>query len=88
MNTDTLFQKIYTAIRKNLLIASGDTLIIGLSGGPDSIFLLHVLASLKQQLNLKLIAAHLDHGWRPDSEKDVKFCQDAASTLGVEFRIV
>lgn len=85
MNTNTPFQKIYTAIQKDQLIAPGDTLIIGLSGGPDSIFLLHVLASLKDELNLKLIAAHLDHGWRPDSARDVQFCQEAASALGVGF---
>ena len=85
MNTNTLSQKIYTAIQKDQLITPGDTLIIGLSGGPDSIFLLHVLASLQEELNLKLIAAHLDHGWRPDSGKDVQFCQQAALALGVEF---
>jgi tRNA(Ile)-lysidine synthase len=85
MNTNILYQKIYTAIQKDQLITSGDTIIIGLSGGPDSIFLLHVLASLQEELNLKLIAAHLDHGWRPDSGKDVQFCQEAASALGVEF---
>lgn len=85
MNTNTLFKRIYTAIEQNNLIAPGDTLIIGLSGGPDSIFLLHLLAALKKDLNLKIIAAHLDHGWRPDSAKDVKFCQEAALNLGVEF---
>lgn len=85
MNTNTLYQRIYTAIQKDQLIAPGDTLIIGLSGGPDSIFLLHVLASLREDLNLKLIAAHLDHGWRSDSGKDVEFCRQAASALGVAF---
>jgi tRNA(Ile)-lysidine synthase len=85
MNTNTLLQRIYTAIEKDRLITPGDTLIIGLSGGPDSVFLLHVLASLHEDLNLKLIAAHLDHGWRPDSGKDVQFCQEAASALGAGF---
>src|SRR5579872_7038532 len=87
MNTNPLYQKIYTAIQKDQLITPGDTLIIGLSGGPDSIFLLHVLASLRQELNLKLIAAHLDHGWRPDSGKDGQFCQQATSALGVDLLI-
>jgi tRNA(Ile)-lysidine synthase len=85
MNTNTLLPKIYTAIEKDSLINPEDTLIIGLSGGPDSIFLLHALASLQGQLNLKLIAAHLDHGWRPDSGKDAEFCRQAASALGVGF---
>lgn len=85
MNTNTLFSKINTAIQKDLLIKPGDTLIIGLSGGPDSLFLLHFLASLQTSMNLTLIAAHLDHGWRADSQKDVKFCQEAAASLGVRF---
>lgn len=85
MKTNTLFQKIYSAIEKNRLINPGDTIVIGLSGGPDSIFLLHVLASLQRTLNLKIIAAHLDHGWRADSSKDAQFCQEAASALGAVF---
>ncbi len=83
MNTNTLFSKIHAAIEKEQLIKPDDTLIIGLSGGPDSLFLLHFLASIRTSLNLKLIAAHLDHGWRIDSQKDVQFCQKAADSLGV-----
>jgi tRNA(Ile)-lysidine synthase len=83
MERNNLFSKIYTAIEQNQLIKPGDTLIIGLSGGPDSLFLLHYLASIRTQFNLALIAAHLDHGWRPESAEDVKFCQEACDALGV-----
>jgi len=85
MKTHDLFSKIHAAISRDQLIKPGDTLIIGLSGGPDSVFLLHFLASIQEQMNLKLIAAHLDHGWRADSAKDVQFCQGVADALGVEF---
>ncbi len=85
MNKDALFSKIIAAIEKDQLIKPGDTIIIGLSGGPDSLFLLHFLASIRTEMNLTLIAAHLDHGWRVDSAKDVKFCQEAADALGVQF---
>lgn len=52
----------------------GQTILIGLSGGPDSVCLAHILHGLADCLNLTLIAAHLDHGWREDSKNDVAFC--------------
>jgi tRNA(Ile)-lysidine synthase len=59
--------------------------IVGLSGGPDSVFLLHALKSLENYFNIKLVAAHLDHEWRPDSHLDMLFCKNLAQELGVEF---
>jgi tRNA(Ile)-lysidine synthase len=85
MNKNDLFLKINAAIEKNQLIKPGDTLIVGLSGGPDSLFLLHFLASIRTELNLTIIAAHLDHGWRAESAKDAQFCQEAAQSLGVQY---
>jgi len=67
------------------LIAENNTLIIGLSGGPDSVFLLHVLAHLRSFFKLNLIAAHLDHGWRDNSADDVEFCKRIAAHYDVEF---
>lgn len=61
------------------------TVVLGLSGGPDSMFLLHVLHSLKQRGALKLVAAHLDHEWRPESGQDLLFCQKTCENLGVRF---
>lgn len=61
------------------------TIIIGFSGGPDSVCLLHLLAQLKEQMNLKLIAAHLDHGWRKESQTDTIWCQDFCEKLKIEF---
>ena len=58
------------------LIPDNSTIIVGLSGGPDSVFLLHLLNSLKEKKKLKLIAAHLDHEWRDDSYKDEEFCKE------------
>lgn len=66
-----------------LLIAPGSTVILGLSGGPDSIFLLHALAPLHADKTITLIAAHLDHEWRTDSASDVEFCHRATQALGV-----
>lgn len=62
------------------------SIVIGLSGGPDSVFLLHYLAHCKHQgLIHNLVAAHLDHGWRENSHLDVEFCQQLAYQYRVRF---
>jgi tRNA(Ile)-lysidine synthase len=66
-------------------IKPGSTIIIGLSGGPDSVYLLHTLISIKESLGLSLIAAHLDHEWRSSSHDDVIFCQKLCSQLTIPF---
>jgi tRNA(Ile)-lysidine synthetase-like protein len=50
------------------------TVVLGLSGGPDSIFLFYVLEHLHKINLIKLVTAHLDHGWRATSAHDAIFC--------------
>jgi tRNA(Ile)-lysidine synthetase-like protein len=50
------------------------TIVLGLSGGPDSVFLFHVLEHLHRSTAIKLVVAHLDHGWRTTSANDAVFC--------------
>lgn len=59
--------------------------ILGLSGGPDSVFLLHVLAYIQQQNIITVSAAHLDHGWRETSKADATFCQHLCSQLNISY---
>ena len=66
-------------------IKPGSTLIIGLSGGPDSVYLLHLLVGMRESLGLSLIAAHLDHEWRASSKDDVTFCANLCAQLNVPF---
>ena len=68
---------------KHALIPDQATLIIGLSGGPDSVFLLQYFAKIRETKNLTLIAAHLDHEWRPESAQDAHFCQQIADRYKV-----
>lgn len=59
-------------------------IIVGLSGGADSVFLLHHLVLISKQMPLEIIAAHLNHGWRgKDDEIDEQFCQNLAQQLGI-----
>lgn len=60
-------------------------MILGFSGGPDSVYLLHTLAALRAEKNFTLIAAHLNHGWRAEAHEDVAFCVTMAAKLNVPF---
>ena len=76
---------IHTYITKHNLLPPQSRIIIGLSGGPDSLFLLHLLASMRKSHSLDLIAAYLDHEWRPESAQEVLFCHNICSNLSIPF---
>lgn len=76
-------QKVISYIKKHALIPAQSTIVVGLSGGPDSMLLLHMLASIEHEHPFTLVAAHLDHEWRTNSQEDVKFCQNVTDALGV-----
>ncbi len=80
-----LLEKVTQTIAKHRLIRPGETILIGVSGGPDSTALLYALNSLKKTLKLKLHVAHLDHMLRPDSDKDRVFVQGLAQKLGLPY---
>ena len=66
-------------------VQAGAKMIVGLSGGADSVCLLHVLQSL-DALPLHLTAVHVNHGLRgEEAARDERFCRQFCETLGVEF---
>ncbi len=68
------------------LIKKNQTILVALSGGPDSVCLLHQLHAIAPVYNLKLIAAHLNHEWRgKDSDQDQEFCKDLCEKLKIPF---
>jgi tRNA(Ile)-lysidine synthase len=79
MPAKTLHNRIFAFCKEQNLICPGATIVVGLSGGPDSVFLLHYLSGIRQEFNITLIAAHLDHGWRAESVHDAAFCQELAA---------
>lgn len=79
-----LIKRVEHYIGRHHLIGAGQTVIVGLSGGPDSVFLLHVLHQLHTN-EYQLVAAHLDHGWRETSARDVVFCKELCEKLNVPF---
>lgn len=74
-------------LQENLLV-SGETVVVGVSAGPDSVALLHVLSSLSRELSLRLVAVYVDHGLRPlETEEEKKLVKKEARALGSLFEI-
>ena len=64
----------------------GERVVVGVSGGPDSLALLSVLREILPVVPLHLTVAHFDHGWRADSREDRDFVASMAATWGYDFR--
>lgn len=75
-------------INENSLIKNGDKILVGLSGGADSVCLTHILISLKESLNIQVFAAHVNHGIRGgEAQRDETFVKDFAEKYGVQLFI-
>jgi tRNA(Ile)-lysidine synthase len=81
-------QKVADFFRGQGPISLDKPLVVAVSGGPDSICLLHVLFSLRKELGLRLHVAHLDHGLRgEESVGDAQYVLDLCHKLGVPVTI-
>ena len=75
-------------LRKHKLAETQKVLLVGVSGGPDSTALLHILAQLRSDLHLRLHAAHLNHRLRgSESDADVVYVQSLCRSLNVPVTI-
>src|SRR5262249_49879300 len=70
------------------MLSGGETVVVGVSGGADSVALLHVLLRLAPELTLRLHVLHVDHGLRADSARDGQFVQALGVGLAVSVEVV
>ena len=82
---DNVVDRVTKTIDENRLLKRGDSVLIALSGGPDSVALLHLLNCLKDKYRIKLAAAHLNHGIRPEASEERMFCRNLCRKLKVKF---
>jgi tRNA(Ile)-lysidine synthase len=75
------------ALRAAGMPPPSSTLVVGLSGGADSVALLDALASLRRRRRFRVVAAHLDHRLRPGSAEDAAFCAELCRALDVPLRV-
>lgn len=81
-----VFEKVMNTIKNHNLIKKGDKIVLGISGGPDSVCLLHVLNRLKEELDIEIYAAHLNHQIRGlEAQRDALFVSQLCEELGIIF---
>jgi len=79
-------QNIINFINKYKLVKKGDRLLIALSGGADSIFMLHFFNKFKKKYQIELSALHINHLLRgSDSDEDELFCKEYCEKIGIQF---
>jgi tRNA(Ile)-lysidine synthase len=80
--------KVRAFIQRHKLLASGDRVLVAVSGGADSVTLLHLLYELRRELKLGLEVAHLQHGIRgPEAQEDARFVAELAAKLELPFHL-
>lgn len=79
-----MIEKFLSTINEHNLIEKGDGVVVGVSGGPDSICLLHLFWTIKDEYELKLYAVHLNHQFRGlEAEKDAKYVKTFCDNLKI-----
>ena len=80
-----MMEKFLRTIKAHRLIEKGEGIVVGVSGGPDSICLLHLLWNLRQDLNLKIFVVHLNHQFRGiEAEEDARYVEEICGALGIK----
>ena len=67
--------KVIETIKKYNLIENRDKIVLGVSGGPDSISMLNILNEIKEEYNFEIYVAHINHMIREEAEDDEKYVQ-------------
>ncbi|MDF3001146.1 MAG: tilS, partial [Bacillota bacterium] len=76
--------RVKDTIVKNNLIEHGEHIVIGLSGGPDSVCLFHILHCFQEEWNLGIDAVHINHGLRPGAaEEDQRYTEELCKSYNV-----
>lgn len=84
-----MITEILDTVKKYDMLSKGDSVLIALSGGADSILLAHFLLQIKEEYALDLIAAHVEHGIRgEESMEDAAFCEEFCKKNGIPFKIL
>lgn len=83
-NKEPVDVQVYNCIKKYKLVNEGDKIVVGVSGGPDSICLLNVLNLLKAKLNIQIYVAHINHMIRTEADDETRYVQKFCEKLGIE----
>jgi len=84
MQNHPFIRSVEKTIQHFSMLQSGDAVLVAVSGGPDSVALLHTLVVLQSRLHIRLAVAHLNHGLRPKTAgADAEFVADLCRKQGL-----
>lgn len=78
-------EKFLNTVKENNLINENDVIVVGVSGGPDSITLLTCLNKYKEKFKCRLVVAHINHMIRKDANDDEEFAKEYCEKLDIPF---
>ena len=68
--------KVYNFLKKTICLKTNDRVVVGVSAGPDSMALLHILKELQKEIAYKIIVAHVNHNVRKESVEEAAFLEE------------
>jgi tRNA(Ile)-lysidine synthase len=80
-----VLERVTSTARRYQMFEPGGRVLIAVSGGPDSMCLLHSLVRLKRLLRQEMVCFHFDHRLRPGSDRDADYVRAQAKRLGIPF---
>ena len=83
-------EKVIETIKKYNLIVDGDKIVLGVSGGPDSISMLYLLNEIKNEkiINFDIVVAHINHGLRENAILDENYVKEFCEQLSIPFYVL
>ena len=83
-----LKEKVLGLIKRDDLIEENDKLVLGVSGGPDSMTMLYVLNKLSNELHFEMVVAHINHGIREEATEDEQYVEKWCKKLEIPFFVL
>ena len=87
MIVDEIYNRVRQTVQQYELFQGGESVLVALSGGPDSMTLLKVLADLSAEYRLELVAMHIDHGLRSESAAEAELVRAWCADFGIPCEI-
>lgn len=84
LKNKNLISKTIETIKKYNLIQNKDKIIIGVSGGPDSVCLLYILNEIKEKLSFEIFVAHVNHQLRKEADAETQYVEEICKSLNIQ----
>ena len=85
MYKNKFLRKVKDYIEAHNMLSIGDSVVMGVSGGADSVALFFVLLGLREELDLNLSVVHVNHGLREEASEEASYVEDVCKDNDVPF---